>query len=140
MMWRYARRTTTASMWKGKYHEMVDGVALVATHGALGFHVCERDRSRVLPSFAFQCPPSEGEATVAELFSKKAGRRMSNLDARFALSHQENLSRISSRFIDVAALEVSDTLSGGPLWLSRLNALRASAGWCHFNFSLKSRV
>ena len=38
---------------------------------------------------------------------------MSNLDARFALSHQENLSKISSRFIDVAALEASDTPSGG---------------------------
>ena len=66
---------------EGKYHEMVDGVALVATHGALGFHVCERDRSRALPSFAFQCPPSEGDGTVAELFSKSgvAGCRISML-------------------------------------------------------------
>ena len=119
---------------EGKYHEMVDGVALVATHGALGFHVCERDRSRVLPSFAFQCPPSEGDGTVAELFSKKRGRRMSNLDARFALSHQANLSRIPSRFLDVAALEVSDTPSGGPLWLSRLNALRKRRGLVPLQF------
>ena len=119
---------------EGKYHEMVDGVALVATHGALGFHVCKRDPARALPSFAFKCPRSEGEATVAELFSKKRGRRMSNLDARFALSHQENLSKISSRFIDVAALEASDTLSAGPLWLNRLNILRAERGLVALQF------
>ena len=72
---------------EGKYHEMVDGVALVATHGALGFHVCEQDRSRVLPSFAFQCPPSEGDGTVAELFSKRgaAGCRISMRALRFPI-------------------------------------------------------
>ena len=67
-------------------------------------------------------------------FFKKRGRRMSNLDARFALSHQENLSKISSRFIDVAALEASDTLSAGPLWLNRLNILRAERGLVALQF------